>query len=206
MLSISENGLKLIERFEGFSPNKYWDPYGKVWTIGYGTTTADGPLPASVTQAQAEQLLKENISKIYAPPINALEIPLNQNQFDALCSLVYNCGDGVISASTKLGHDLRNRNFPVVANDFLAYTYAGGVQLPGLVTRRSAERSLFLTPVSKPVTNPSGIAKVIVSFDLAKRKVTYLDHIPGQDVKFGKNVGWIDFTLGINGDNGEWRS
>jgi lysozyme len=152
-MNTSTRGLKLIEYFEGFSPTPYWDGYGRVWTTGYGTTTYDvNPLPGYLTRAQAEQLLARRIARAYEPSVRALGIPLNQNQWDALVSLCYNCGGGVFG--WQIGRDLRARRYGAAADDFMNYVTAGGRVLSGLVTRRRMERSLFLTPVSRPTPAP----------------------------------------------------
>jgi lysozyme len=145
-MHISERGIRMIEGFEGFVDHQYDDGTG-VMTIGYGTTRADvDPLPTTMTQAEAEQFLRRKLAEKYEPAVNALDVPLNQNQFDALVSLVYNCGIGAMQ--WQIGRDLRARNYPAAAEDFGRYVYAGGRVLQGLVNRRHAERALFLTPDS----------------------------------------------------------
>src|SRR2546423_225409 len=104
-MHISGNGLRLIEGFEGFVSHRYDDGTGVI-TIGYGTTGADvSPLPTFLTRAQAEQLLREKLVRKYEPAVNGLGVPLNQNQFDALVSLVYNCGTGAMQ--WQIGRELR---------------------------------------------------------------------------------------------------
>jgi lysozyme len=150
-MHISENGLRMIERFEGFVDHQYNDGTG-VMTIGYGTTSADiSPLPRSLTQAQAEQLLRERLARKYEPAVNGLGVPLTQNQFDALMSLVYNCGPGAMQ--WQIGRDLRAQNYRAAADCFGRYVVAGGRVLAGLVARRAAERALFLTP-DQPRSDP----------------------------------------------------
>lgn len=148
----SGHGIYLIESFEGFSSVQYDDGVG-VMTIGYGTTAADiSPLPRSCTREQAEQWLRTKLQQKYEPAVNALNVPLNRNQFDALVSLAYNCGPG--SMQWQIGRDLRARNYRAAADDFLHYVYAGGRILQGLVNRRRSERALFLTPVNPPRPAP----------------------------------------------------
>jgi lysozyme len=145
---ISENGLKLIEEFEGFSPTIYRDSVG-VPTIGYGTTEADvQPLPVHLTEPEAEALLKERIAHKYEPSVNNLGIPLNQNQYDALCSFVYNLGPGILGPSHTIGQKLHAHDYNGAADALLLYDKAGGQALAGLTRRRQAERHLFLTPAA----------------------------------------------------------
>lgn len=148
-MQISVDGLHLIESFEGFSAVQYLDSV-RVPTIGYGTTAADiSPLPQHCTRAQAEKWLAGHIQSKYAPAVLSLGVPLNQHQFDALCSFAYNLGPGSMSASWTIGRLLRDRQYRAAADSMLMYDRAGGVVLLGLERRRQAERALFLEPVPK---------------------------------------------------------
>lgn len=144
----TEAGLKLIERFEGFSDKQYKDAVG-VPTIGYGTTASVvSPLPETCTQAEAEGWLRKYVAEACEPSVNRLGVPLNSHQFDALVSLVYNCGPGVLEGT--IGQLLRARNYAAAANAFMLYVHAGGQVIQGLVNRRAAEKALFKTPVPRP--------------------------------------------------------
>jgi len=146
-MKTSANGIRLIEQFEGFRANRYRDSVG-VLTIGFGTTAADiGTVPATCTRQQAEKWLKDHLASKYEPAVNGLRVPLNQNQFDALVSLVYNCGPGAMQ--WQIGRDLRAHNYKAASADFPRYVYAGGHVIQGLVNRRAAERRLFDTPIHK---------------------------------------------------------
>lgn len=154
MLSISENGLRLIEEFEGFRADQYNDGTG-VMTIGYGTTSADiNPLPQHVNQEEAEQLLKAELAEKYEPAVRAVGVPLNQNQFDALTSFVYNLGPGILSPQHTIGALLRARDYTGAANALLIYDDPGTNVTAGLLARRNAERKLFLTPPPPPPPPP----------------------------------------------------
>jgi lysozyme len=155
-MQISQSGILLIQRFEGLRLQRYYDSVG-VATIGFGTTEADlgYPVPATCTYAQAVAWLMTGMTKIYAAPINALisqGLKLNQNEYDALCSISYNEGPGIISDKNvyQMARDLAAHNLEAVGDDFMRYTIAGGQVLPGLVTRREAEQARFRTPVIPP--------------------------------------------------------
>lgn len=141
-MNISSHGLALIESFEGYSYNAYWDSYGRVWTVGYGETQGVGS-GSTMTRAQAQADLERRVASEYEPAIKNLGVPLNQNQFDALCSFVWNLGPG--SMSWDVGRYLRAHEYQRAADAMLEYDRAGGVVLAGLVRRRQAERALFLT-------------------------------------------------------------
>lgn len=144
-MKLSTSGARLIEGFEGFSSRPYRDSVG-VWTIGFGSTKGVGPNAPRVTRAQAERRMMREIDASYGHAVNALRLPLNQHQFDALVSFVYNVGPGGVAASTGVGRALRAHKWATAANALLAWDKAGGRRLAGLTRRRKAERALFLKP------------------------------------------------------------
>lgn len=150
---VSNHGTNFIKAFEGFSGTIYRDSVG-VPTVGYGHTVDVRPgaiwvkgqhTPGRLTEAEATTLLHQDLNRDYAPTIRALNLPLNQNQFDALTSFVYNVGVGGVSTSTRIGRDLRAHQFRAAANGLLEWDRAGGQVLQGLLNRREAERQLFLS-------------------------------------------------------------
>lgn len=163
-MNITTDGLKLIEQFEGWSSCPYYDSYGKVWTRGFGNTNGIGPESKCITRAEGEAELARLVDEQYAPAVRAIP-GLNQNQFDALCSFVYNCGGGAIAAGTQIGEMLRKANWHAAADAMLQWDRSGGVVLPGLVHRRAMEVALLLKPV--PVLKPDPYAK----FTKAERPV-----------------------------------
>lgn len=142
---LSRRGARLIQDFEGFRSKPYRDAVG-VWTIGYGTTQRIGPHSPPITRRQASDRLRRDVDDEYGAAVNALDLPLSQNQHDALVSFVYNVGPGAIGPSTGIGKALRARKWRTAADELLRWDKAGGRALPGLTRRRRAERKLFLTP------------------------------------------------------------
>lgn len=145
-MRLSTAGAKLIEEFEDFSAKPYQDVVG-VWTIGYGSTKGVGPDTPPVTREQAQARLMHEVEADYGAAINDLHLPLNQNQFDALVSFVYNEGPGAVGPSTSPGRALRAHDWQAAADALLLYDVADNRVLPGLEARRRRERALFLTPV-----------------------------------------------------------
>ena len=147
-MHISEKGIKLIQNYEGLRLHAYKCPAG-IWTIGYGWTgLVNGkPIQAGmkITQQQANDLFKQGIVK-YENYVNSLHRDFNQNQFDALCSFVYNCGLGCLQSLC------RNRNNKQISEALLLYNKANGKVLEGLTKRRKAEQALFNTPVTSDAT------------------------------------------------------
>ncbi len=134
-MKTSNNGIELIKKFEGCRLTSYQCPSG-VWTIGYGHT-AGVCKGMTITQQKAEEYLKTDLTK-YENYVTATRLTLNQNQFDALVSFTYNCGNGNLK---KL---IRNRTLAQIAEAILLYNKSNGKVLEGLKRRREAERELFL--------------------------------------------------------------
>jgi lysozyme len=142
-MQLSTDGAHLIESFEGFSRLPYRDPVG-VATIGFGSTKGVTMNTKPMTRPQAERRMMREIDASYGAAINALGLPLNQNQFDALVSFVYNVGPGGVGSNTGVGKALRAHDWQSAANHLLEWDKAGGRALSGLTRRRLAERALFL--------------------------------------------------------------
>lgn len=134
-MKTSNRGIELIKSFEGCHLTAYKCPAG-VWTIGYGHTAGvKGGM--TITQAQADAYLVEDLKK-YEKYVTLTGLKLNQNQFDALVSFTYNCGNSNLKKLVK------NRTLEQIAAAMLRYTKSGGKTLQGLVRRRQAEHDMFM--------------------------------------------------------------
>ncbi|EMW3234939.1 lysozyme [Pseudomonas aeruginosa] len=141
----SQQGLSLIKSFEGLRLQAYQDAVG-VWTIGYGATRGV-KAGMSINKEQAERMLLNDVQR-FEPELDKLvKVPLNQNQWDALMSFVYNLGSANLASSTLLKL-LNKGDYRGAADQFPRWVNAGGKRLEGLVKRRAAERALFLEPLS----------------------------------------------------------
>lgn len=159
-MKISENGLKLIEQFEGLRLTAYKATRrDKYYTIGYGHYGADVKQGMTITEAQAEAYLRQDVAEAEAAVNKYAGYGWNQNQFDALVSFAYNVGN--IDGLTNNG----KRSVAEISAKLPEYVYSGGVKLEGLVRRRAAEKTLFDTPV----TVQSGTGEK--SFDTLAREV-----------------------------------
>jgi len=141
--------IDIITRFEGFSSNPYLCP-ASIPTIGYGSTRYSDGIKVQLTDEPLTEneamLLLLNTLEIYENSINKNVIaPINQNQFDALVSFVYNVGTGSFTKSTLL-KKLNMADYVGASLEFLRWNKAGGKVLNGLTRRRAAEKTLFLTP------------------------------------------------------------
>ena len=143
---ISERGAALIQEFEGTRLSAYTDPGtgGEPITIGTGHT-GGVKLGDTCTEEQALEWLRVDCVKAERAIDLVVSVPLNQNQRDALISLVYNIGAANFSNSTLL-RLLNAGDYESVHNQFKRWNKAGGKVLAGLVRRRAAEASLFAEP------------------------------------------------------------
>lgn len=141
-MTISDSGLDMVKKFEGFSPEKYLCPAG-FWTIGYGHLWKPG-MPDTCDEALAEQWLREDMADAESSVCRLVSVPIDQCQFDALTSFTFNCGGGALQRST-LRAKLNRREYAAAADEFPKWIWGGGRKLPGLVIRRNAEKRLFLT-------------------------------------------------------------
>lgn len=161
-MEISNNIIKVVQDFEGYEPiarHLEGDPKNVI-TGGFGTIVHPNGIPVKVgdkfPRDYAIQCLIFEMgqkTKRLNEIITQNSILLNQNQFDALTSFAYNVGVGKLERGTTMGDALWSDNIQAMANAFLVYVkgtkYFLGiprkVTLPGLVNRRKAERSLFLS-------------------------------------------------------------
>ena len=139
---ISNTGLQLILHFEGVELTAYVCPAG-VLTIGCGHTGPDVYEGQQITQAVANQLLRDDLDRFEKAVVDLIDVPLDQCEFDALCSFSFNVGTGALADSTlrrrlNAGEDKAT----VFAEELPRWTNNG---LAGLVRRRDAEVKLANT-------------------------------------------------------------
>lgn len=138
---LSDRGLGLITEFEGRKLKAYRDAVG-ILTIGFGHTGADVHTGQIITHERATELLRLDVSRFEAVVNDAVNVPLAQGQFDALCCLTYNIGAGAFGKSTLL-RLVNAGDFAGAALQFDRWNKAGAKVLAGLTRRRAAERGLF---------------------------------------------------------------
>ena len=139
-MNISVEGTSLIKKFEGCELEAYQDSVG-VWTIGYGHTK-DVKQGDKINQDEAEHLLEEEMPEYEGYVNDMVEVSLEQCQFDALVSWVYNLGPTNLSSSTLL-KVLNEGDYDEVPFQIKRWNKAGGKVLEGLTRRREAEALLF---------------------------------------------------------------
>ena len=140
-MRISDRGIDLIKTFEGCRLKAYRDSVG-VPTIGYGHT-AGVKMGATITQAQADQYLREDLAAVERT-LNKTGVNFRQEQFDALCSWVFNLGAGNYLSSTMRKKIVLDAPDEEITDQLVKWHHAGGKPLTGLKRRRVAEANMFL--------------------------------------------------------------
>ena len=142
---LSDAGLHLIARFEGFVPHVYHD-VGGLATIGYGHLLRAGEsYPNGISQADALELLRSD-AQVAVNAVNAgVKVAISQNSFDAIVSFTFNLGTGALASSTAL-RLLNTGDLQGAADALLLWDKVNGVPNQGILNRREAERELFLRP------------------------------------------------------------
>lgn len=141
----SINCINLIKQFEGYRSKAYLDAVG-VPTIGYGSTMWNDAkkvkLGETITLDGAEKLLMWYLNK---KSLILQNLNLNQNQFDALLSFIYNVGLTAFNKSTLLKKVKANPNDATIRNEFMRWVNKGSSFEKGLTRRRKAESDLYFS-------------------------------------------------------------
>lgn len=88
-------------------------------------------------------MLMESLMKADAAVMSCTKVPLSDERRAALVSFTYNVGGGAYCSSTLVR--LLNNGFTLEAcNQLPRWNKAKGMPLPGLKTRREAERQLCI--------------------------------------------------------------
>ena len=144
MRHLTDDGLALIKRFEGFAPEIYVCPGG--WsTVGYGHLVRDGEQDGyadGIDEATAEELLRRDVETAERAVLRFIRVPLADGRFDALTSFTFNLGAGALQRST-LRRKVNRQEHGAVPAELRRWVWAGGRKLKGLIRRREAEAGLY---------------------------------------------------------------
>lgn len=186
----SAGAITLVKLFEGYRARSARLPDGR-WTIGYGHTKT-ARADAQVSEADAEALLHYDLMPVQAVINDAIFTPLNQNQYDALVSFVFNVGVDNFRRSSVLRR-INEGNLIQAACALEMWRKADldgeRIVVDALVRRRAAEKTLFLTPLQGWVPAPSPIVRPRVDYEVGLS-------LPRTSV---------DVTVSMTGDRGEAR-
>lgn len=154
-MRMSDNGRKLLQEWEGTERKVYLDSAG-LQTIGCGHLLTKDELTSGkililgmpvkyregLNDLQIDQLLTQDLSASENAVNTGVDVELNQNQFDALCSFVFNVGRQAFYSST-LRKLLNSGSYDEVAGQLRRWNKSGGNVVSGLANRRENEIELF---------------------------------------------------------------
>ena len=155
----STSEISVIKAHESLSLTPYWDNKG--YSIGYGhftgiadngdTSKVAGNLATygiimqsdgSITTADAENILQQDIDNVNTDLQNDLKVPLNQTQYDGIFDFVY--GVGIGNAKKAVIPYINANNFQAAANEINRWVYEGTVINPNLQRIRSISANNLL--------------------------------------------------------------
>lgn len=141
---ISQEGIDLIKKWEGFRLLPYADAGGKA-TIGYGHLIKAGEnFDKGISFSEAEMLLLDDVVEAEKAVVRLLDkVPLSGSQCDALTSFVFNVGVGAFENS-QLYDLLLKRDFVATAGQFPRWCFVNKKGNVGLLNRRLDEMRLFM--------------------------------------------------------------
>jgi len=167
-VKLSKAGEDLMHRYEGCRNKPYLCP-AHIWTIGYGHVLYQEQIRLPVVRVEGytgmirkEMPLKPEdnrvwtkteIDELFRADVASFERGVlrlvpgcagRQGSFDALVSISFNFGLGNLQRST-IRMKANRGDWEGAADAFRVWTKGGGKVLPGLVKRREAERTLFLS-------------------------------------------------------------
>lgn len=142
---LTDAGMNMIARFEGFAATRYEDPPGSgKYSIGYGHQIQPGEVfNEPISRDEAKALMAKDTAHAQQVVRNVITHALTPAQFDALTSFVYNVGEnafrtGSVPAKVNAG------NFAAAAVTMKQYIHSGGKVNNALIARRDAEASAFV--------------------------------------------------------------
>jgi lysozyme len=156
-VKVSKEAIEGIKKDEGVRTKPYRCP-ALLWTVGVGHVIDQNhirvkfddrknlPIPdgwdRTLSMAEVDAILAQDLSTFERGVLRLCPSGLTQGRFDALVSFSFNVGLGNLQRSTiRMKHN--RGDFEGAAESFMAWTKAGGKELPGLVKRRKHERALY---------------------------------------------------------------
>lgn len=145
-MRMSSDGIELLKEHEGVRKEVYLDPIGlPTGGVGHllkGDEIQRFPVGTQLSDEQIDEWLRQDIREAEEAVERLVQVKLNQNQFDALVSFVFNVGSGNFQKSQLLRLINADR-VNLAAQEFNRWVYAGGRRFRGLERRRADEAELF---------------------------------------------------------------
>ena len=148
LLSASDDLLEAMIQEEGARRTVYRDVAGYP-TVGVGHLVTPGDrlqVGDQVTRDQVLDFLEHDIAEAQLAVTRLVgDLPLSQNEYDALVDLSFNVGEGNLSAerSPALNAAIAARDYDAIAAE-LDYHHAAGQMARGLVYRSERRAHIFL--------------------------------------------------------------
>jgi lysozyme len=142
---IQQSTIDFLKDREGVRNDVYNDVSG-VDTVGVGHVVLPNEglnVGDVISNAEVDSLLKSDLKKAADQIKSDVKAPLNQNQFDALVSLVFNIGIGAFHKSTLLKYINEAKGEDFIETAWLAWKYDNGVMIKELLHRREKEFNLY---------------------------------------------------------------
>ena len=141
-MNLSPEGEAFIKDYEKLALTCYQDSAG-FWTVGFGHRIPSDQ--GTITEDDAETYFLKDVSQI-EDMLDFFNLPMSQQQFDALTSFAFNLGVNALRNSTLL-KKFKTGDIGGAAEEFVKWDHAGGVELEGLKKRRLAEKNIFLNGI-----------------------------------------------------------
>lgn len=125
---------------EGRRHEPYRDVVG-VLTVCDGHTGKDIVPGKYYTDTECDALLNQDLTRVKAQVDPLIKVSIPESERAAFYSFAYNVGTGAFARSTLL-KKLNAGDNAGACNELKRWTYAGGKQWKGLVTRREIEREV----------------------------------------------------------------
>lgn len=134
--------LVLVPQWEGYRPTPYRD-VTKIWTVCFGDTVNVVP-GRTETREQCEARLERQLIAHAEPVLRCTpSLAGHDDQLAAATSLAYNVGVTAYCRST-VARRFNAGDWRGACDAFLAWRFAGGREIRGLLNRRRAERDICL--------------------------------------------------------------
>lgn len=141
-MPMTSRGRQLLTDREGKRLNAYRDTKG-IPTIGVGHTSAAGPpdvqMGMTITDQQCDEILMRDLEKFEAILDDAIDVPVEDHEYDALLSIMFNVGQQ-FATSTAIKR-LNAGDRPGCADAIMMWN-----KPPEIIGRRKSEQKQFLTP------------------------------------------------------------
>lgn len=174
-MDMSPHGVHLLANEEGIKPWVYDDHDGQPVkaghilmgraTFGIGHLVLPGEsfphFPNEAPRELVDEVFHKDLRGTISLVNDAVHVPLNQNQFDALCMIAFNLGGPQFRSSTFL-RLLNQGRYDLTDDHFLDWRYDDH-RKPVLLARRKREAALFNTPVDNKKPEPKKPEPVAVN-------------------------------------------